>query len=624
MTDTSTASTRQFQAEARQLLHLMTHSLYSNREIFVRELISNAADACDKLRYQALKEPELLAEDAELKIRILVDEKKKTLTFIDSGIGMNMEEVHQNIGTIASSGTAKFFEQMTGDERKDSALIGQFGVGFYSAFIVAKQVEIFTRKAGLGADQGVHWSSTGDADYIAEPAVLNERGTRIVLHLKNDAKEFLDAWRLKGIVRKYSEHIATPIQFAEAKDTANHETLNSATALWTRPRNEIAEDDYRAFYRQLSHDFADPLLWSHNRVEGRLDYTSLLFVPARASADLWRREGIRGLKLYIRRTFVLDDAEQFLPPWLRFIKGVLDANDLPLNVSRELLQDAPQVEKIRTALTKRVLDLLAKTAKSDGETYQKFWNEFGSVIKEGLVEGGEHSEKLLGLLRCASTLGDAGVQNVSLQQYLDRMPEGQEKIYFLTGDSSANLTRSPLLESFRKAGTEVLLLADPVDEWVMSALTEFQGKHFQDVARGDLDQPASDAEAEDKAETSADAPAIVTRIKDVIEEQVSAVRVSRRLVDSPSCLVLNEFDMGHQMRRVMQASGQQFPEAKPVLEINPTHPLIQQMEQEANEDRFADFARLLLDNARIAGGELPLDSGAYLERLNRYLLRSPE
>ena len=622
MTETTRQETRQFQAEAKQLLHLMTHSLYSNREIFLRELISNASDACDKWRFEALANADLLSDGEELRVRITIDAKKRLLTIEDNGIGMSWQEVIDNIGTIASSGTSKFLENLSGDQKKDSALIGQFGVGFYSAFIVADRVELFTRRAGSNSGEGVHWTCTGEAEYEIAACDKEQRGTRVVLHLKKDMKEFSDNWRIRSIITKYSEHIAIAVQMKnDDGGEETFETINAAVALWTRPRNEVSEDEYKAFYRQLTHDFKDPLLWSHNRVEGKLDYTSLLYVPAKAPADLWRREGARGLKLYIRRTFVLDDAEQFLPSYLRFIKGVLDTNDLPLNVSRELLQDSPQVTKIRSALTKRVLDLLAKTAKKGGDAWQELWNEFGPVLKEGVVEDPDSQAKLVDIYRFATTHQVGAEQNQSLADYVSRMQDNQEGIYYLTGESHSVLSRSPLLESFRKAGLEVILLSDGIDEWLMSNLTEYESKKFVDVARGDLklDGKKDDSEADSEDKQAEESP-LVARLKSVIGDQLADIRVSTRLVESPSCLVLGEFDLSLQMRRLMEASGQKMPESKPVLEINPDHPLVQRMQSQDDEARFEDLALVLLDQARLANGDKPVDPAAYVQRINRLLL----
>ncbi len=633
MSEVKSSETREFQTEAKQLLHLMTHSLYSNREIFLRELISNASDACDKLRFEALNNADLLEDSPNARVRIDLDEKKKTITISDNGIGMSRQEVIDNIGTIASSGTAKFVDQLSGDEKKDSALIGQFGVGFYSAFIVADQVDVYTRRAGADASEGVHWSCTGEAVYEIEAADIPERGTTVVLKLKKGMKEFLDEWNLKTIIRKYSDHIAIPVEMKspppapaaegeEAPELPEYSVINAAVALWARSRTEVSDDEYQEFYRQLTHDFQEPLLWSHNKLEGKLDYTSLLFVPSVAPADLWRREGARGLKLYVKRTFILDDAEQFLPMYLRFVKGVLDTNDLPLNVSRELLQDSPQVTKIRNALSKRIVDLLAKTAKKDSEKYLKFWDAFGPVLKEGVVEDPENQKKLADLFRFTSTHGESAAQDQSLANYVERMPETQQKIYFLIGDSPELVARSPLLESFRKAGTEVLLLSDGIDEWLMSNLTEYQEKSFQNIARGDLAEDLGEKkeDSSDEAKEEETESPLIGRVKTLLDTQVDQVRASKRLVDSPSCLVLNDFDMGAQMRRIMEASGQKLPESKPILEINMEHPLVERMDKEADEERFADLAQILFDQAKLGNGETLADPTAYVQRINKLLL----
>ena len=637
-TNTSTkqnAETREFQTEAKQLLHLMTHSLYSNREIFLRELISNASDACDKLRFEALNNASLLEDSPDTRVRIDIDEKKKTISISDNGIGMSRQEVIDNIGTIASSGTAKFMAEMSGDEKKDSALIGQFGVGFYSAFIVADKVDVFTRRAGTEASEGVHWSCTGEAEYEIESADIPERGTKVVLKLKKDMKEFLNDWNLKTIIRKYSDHIAIPVEMksetpatqdaeegADVSEVPEYSAINAAVAMWSRPRTDVSEDEYKEFYKQLSHDFMDPLLWSHNKLEGKLDYTSLLYVPTVAPADMWRREGARGLKLYVKRTFILDDAEQFLPMYLRFVKGVLDTSDLPLNVSRELLQDSPQVTKLRNALSKRIVDLLAKTAKKDDEKYQKFWDAFGPVLKEGVVEDPENQKKLADLFRFATTNSDSNTQDQPLSAYIERMQENQEKIYYLIAETPELAARSPLLESFRKAGIEVLLLSDGIDEWLMSNFTEYQEKSFQNIARGDLSEDLGEKKSEsdeENKEEEAEHP-LLERVKTLLDTQVDSVRTSKRLVDSPSCLVLNEFDMGAQMRRIMEASGQKMPETKPVLEINMEHPLVERMDKETDEDRFGDLAQILFDQAKLGNGEALSDPTAYVQRINKLLL----
>ena len=626
MSNTAAPEKREFQAEAKQLLHLMTHSLYSNREIFLRELVSNAADACDKLRFEALANPGLMEQGDELKIRIEIDEKKKTLSIEDNGIGMSRDEVIENIGTIARSGTARFIEELSGDQKKDASLIGQFGVGFYSAFIVANRVELESLRAGDEPEKAVYWSCDGEAEYEVSEGKRETRGTRITLHLKKDMKEFLQTWQVRSIVSRYSGHLATPVQMkneSDQEDASEWDTINEAQALWTRPRTEISDEQYRDFYRQLTHDFRDPLLWSHNRVEGKLDYTSLLYIPANAPGDLWRREGVRGLKLYIRRTFVLDDAEQFLPMYLRFVKGVLDSSDLPLNVSRELLQQSPQVDKLRSALTKRVLDMLKKAAKKDDDKWKTIWKEFGSVLKEGLVEEPENREKLMDLLRFATTQDGSAEQAHSLADYISRMPEGQDRIWYITGDSHAVVSKSPLLESFRKRGIEVLLLSDGIDEWLVAQLDEYEGKRFADVARGELEEDPADKDQVGDSKKDQASSDLVEKLQKQLELRVSEVRLSRRLIDSPSCLVLGEHDMGAQMRRVLEASGQAIPQSSPVLEINGDHPLVKRLESIEDETRFGDLCEVLYDQARLASGEKPEDPAAYVNRINRLLLELP-
>ena len=626
MTVESQKETLGFQTEVKQLLHLMIHSLYSNREIFLRELISNASDACDKLRFAALKDDSLYEDDADLKIRLDYDEKAGTITVADNGIGMNRDDVIANLGTIAKSGTAEFLKQLSGDEKKDSKLIGQFGVGFYSAFIVADKVDVFTRRAGTPAEEGVHWESRGDGEFSIEPVNRAQRGTEIVLHLKKDAREFANGWKLRSLVKKYSDHISFPVVMkAEGDDDKKEEkdeTVNNATALWTLPRTEIKDEEYKAFYKHIAHDFEDPLTWSHNKVEGKLDYTSLLYIPKRAPFDLYNREAPRGLKLYVQRVFIMDDAEQFLPLYLRFTKGVIDSNDLSLNVSREILQNNDTVESIRNALTKRVLDMLAKLAKKQPEDYQTFWNEFGNVLKEGPAEDFANREKIAGLLRFASTHTGEATQNVSLDDYIGRMKEGQKKIYYLTADSFTAAKSSPHLEVFRKNGIEVLLLSDRIDEWMMGYLTEYDGKPFQDIARGDLDlgdiQTEEDKQQQEKA--SEEHKALLDRIKAALDDRVQEVRATNRLTDSPACLVVGQFDMGAQMRKIMEAAGQKVPESKPIFEINVEHPLVQRLEQESSDERFNELAAVLFDQATLASGQQLKDPGSYVSRLNRLLL----
>lgn len=626
MTVESQKETLGFQTEVKQLLNLMIHSLYSNKEIFLRELISNASDAEDKLRFAALKDDSLFENDPELKIRLDCDAEKNTVTLSDNGIGMGRDDVVQNLGTIARSGTAEFLKQLSGDEKKDSKLIGQFGVGFYSSFIVADAVEVFTRRAGAPVEEGVHWESKGDGEFTIENVDLNERGTTIVLHLKDDAKEFADGFRLRNLVKKYSDHISFPVvmksESEEEGEKGKDETVNDATALWTLSRSEIKDEEYKEFYKHISHDFEDPLTWSHNKVEGKLDYTSLLYIPGRAPFDLYNREAPRGLKLYVQRVFIMDDAEQFLPLYLRFTKGVIDSNDLSLNVSREILQNDSTVDSIRTAVTKRVLDMLSKLAKKQPEQYQQFWNEFGTVLKEGPAEDFSNREKIGGLLRFASTHTGEETQNVSLDEYIGRMKEGPSKIYYITADNFMAAKSSPHLEVFRKKGVEVLILSDRIDEWMMGYLNEYDGKQFQDVARGDLDlgEVETEEDKKHKEEAAEEHKNLLERIKTALDDRVQDVRVTNRLTDSPACLVVGDFDMGAQMKKIMEAAGQKVPDSKPIFEINVDHPLVQRLESEQGEDRFKELSAVLLDQATLASGEQLQDPGAYVSRLNRLLL----
>ncbi|WP_369300470.1 MULTISPECIES: molecular chaperone HtpG [unclassified Pseudomonas] len=619
-----------FQTEVKQLLHLMIHSLYSNKEIFLRELISNASDAVDKLRFEALSKPELLEGGAELKIRVSFDKDAKTVTLEDNGIGMSREDAITHLGTIAKSGTADFMKNLSGDQKKDSHLIGQFGVGFYSAFIVADKVEVFSRRAGLDASEGVHWSSKGEGEFEIATIDKADRGTRIVLHLKSGEDEFADGYRLRNIIKKYSDHIALPIELpkeqaaveGEEKPAQEWEVVNRASALWTRPRTEVKDEEYQEFYKHIAHDYENPLSWSHNKVEGKLEYSSLLYVPARAPFDLYQREAPKGLKLYVQRVFVMDQAESFLPLYLRFIKGVVDSNDLSLNVSREILQKDPIIDSMKSALTKRVLDMLEKLAKNEPEQYKSFWKNFGQVMKEGPAEDFANKEKIAGLLRFASTLGDDGEQVVSLAEYLARAKEGQDKIYYLTGETYAQVKNSPHLEVFRKKGIEVLLLTDRIDEWLMSYLSEFDGKTFVDVARGDLDLGNLDSEEEKKeAEEVAKAKeGLVERIKSALGDAVSEVRVSHRLTDSPAILAIGEQDLGMQMRQILEASGQKVPDSKPIFEFNPAHPLIEKLDGEQSEERFGDLSHILFDQAALAAGDSLKDPAAYVRRLNKLLV----
>jgi len=623
-----------FQTEAKQLLHLMIHSLYSNKEIFLRELISNASDAIDKLRFAALAEDSLLEGDGDYRVHVDVDKEANTITISDNGIGMSRDEVVENLGTIAKSGTAAFMESLTGDQQKDSQLIGQFGVGFYSAFIVADRVEVHTRKAGTSPEEGVLWESHGESEFSIESKEKPARGSSITLYLKTDCDEFADDFRVRSVIKKYSDHISVPVMMvkppapsaeddeAEVTESAEveYEAVNAATALWTRSRSDISDEEYNEFYKHVSHDFEEPLNWSHNRVEGKLEYTSLLYIPRRAPFDLWNREASRGLKLYEQRTFIMDDAEQFLPMYLRFVKGVIDSNDLPLNVSREILQQDAAVDSMRSAVTKRVLDMLSKLAKSDD--YATFWSEFGQVLKEGPAEDFANKEKIAKLLRFATTHTDTETQDQSLEDYVGRMQEGQDKIYYVVAENFNTAKSSPHLEFFRKKGIEVLLLADRVDDWLMNHLQDFDGKQFQDVARGALDLD-SDTE-EEKAEQEKlqkESEALVERMAKVLEDKVAEVRATARLTESAACLVVGDFDMGAQMRRIMEAAGQEVPESKPILEINPGHPLLTMLDQEPDEDRFADLTSIIFDQANLAeGGQLD-DPAAYVSKLNKLLLQ---
>ncbi len=620
-----------FQAEVSKLLHLMIHSLYSNPEIFLRELVSNASDAADKLRFEALSQPELLADDPELGIWLDVDSDAGTITLRDNGIGMSRDEVVHNLGTIARSGTAEFLGSLSGDEKKDSQLIGQFGVGFYSAFVVADRVTLESRRAGLSAGEGVRWESEGTGEFTVEAAELAQRGTRITLHLRDSAREFADAWRLRGIINKYAEHIALPVhlrQPAEDKEGAAeagaYEVINQARALWTCPRSEIKDDEYQAFYKHIAHDFEDALSWSHNKVEGKLEYTSLLYVPGRAPFDLYQRDGVRGLKLYVQRVFIRDDAEQFLPLYLRFIKGVVDSNDLPLNVSRELLQSSEIIDSMKSALTRRSLDMLAKLA-DDGEAYAKFWAAFGQVLKEGVGEDFANKDKVAKLLRFASSSHGEGAATVALADYVARFREGQDTIYYLTADNYTTARQSPHLEIFRKKGVEVLLLTDRIDEWMMSHLTEFDGRKLQHIGKGEVDlakiavAEGESAEPELSEAQSQQAETVVARLQQVLGERVKSVRITNRLSESPTCLVLDAFDPGFQMRQLMEAAGQKLPEVKPILEINPTHRLIDRLASESDEARFADLAQVLLDQAALAEGAQLEDPAAYVQRVQRLL-----
>ncbi len=614
-----------FQTEVKQLLKLMIHSLYSNRDIFLRELISNASDANDRLRFESIARPELLAEEAELKIWIDTDAAGNgTVTVRDNGAGMNREEAISHLGTIAKSGTASFFQQLSGDQQKDSQLIGQFGVGFYSAFIVAERVEVFSRKAGDPAASGVRWESSGEGEFDVETVDLDTCGTRIVLHLKPEAKEYADGFRLRSLIRRYSDHIGFPILMQKAGEASlEYETVNQAQALWTMPRSEIKDEEYKQFYQHLSHDFSEPLLWSHNRVEGRREYTSLLYVPSRAPFDLWQREAPRGLKLYVKRVFIMDDAEQFLPLYLRFVKGVLDSSDLPLNVSREILQHDAEVEAIRSGLTKRVLELLSKLAADDADKYAAFWKEFGTVLKEGVAEDPANRDKILPLLRFASTHESVDDPKVSLTQYVQRMKTDQEHIYFLIADSVAAARSSPYIEQLKEHGIEVLLLSERIDAWITEQFDKFESKHFKNAARGDLNLGKLETEFDRLRKESdlKESKGLLKRVKDALGDKVSEVRVGTRLKDSPTCLVVGEHEPDAAMRRLLEATGQKMPPSKPVLEMNVSNALVKYLDQESDAERFGELATLLYEQAALVEGDRignPID---YVQRLNRLLIR---
>jgi len=620
VSDTSDRETLGFQTEVKQLLQLMIRSLYSNKEIFLRELISNASDAADKLRFEALAAPELLEDDSELRINIAFDAEARTLSVADNGIGMSREELIANLGTIARSGTAEFLQKMSGDEKHDASLIGQFGVGFYSAFIVADKVEVATRRAGLEADKAVRWTSAGEGDFTVESAAIENRGTTVTLHLKDSEAEFLESFRLESLIRKYSDHIGFPVLLKNAaEDKEEAKTVNSATALWTRSRSDISDDEYKEFYKYLSHDFVDPLGWSHNRVEGKREYVSLLYIPGAAPFDLWNREVPKGLKLYVQRVFIMDDAENFLPLYLRFIKGVVDSADLPLNVSREILQHSPHLDAMRSALTRRAIDLLRGMAKDTPENYEKFWQECGQTLKEGVVEDQENREKLMPLLRFTTTHSDSDKQDQSLHDYVSRAIDGQDKIYYLLSDSLATAKSSPHLEQLQAKGLEVLLLHDRIDPWMVDHFGEFDGKAFQDVGRGQLALPEGDAEKIQEVMNDEHKP-LLKKIKQILKDRVEAVNISQRLVDSPACVVTTEQDLTPQLRRMLEASGQQLPESKPILEINIEHPLVTRLSSETDDKRFGELSNIVLDHALLAEGAQLESPADYVQRMNRYLL----
>ncbi len=616
-----------FQAEVRELLRLMIHSLYSHREIFLRELISNASDANDKLRFLALSDPALLARDGELAIWIEADPAANTLTIRDNGIGMSREEAISHLGTIAKSGTAEFFKRLTGDQQKDAQLIGQFGVGFYSAFIVAERVEVLTRRADLEPGAAVRWESSADGEFTVETITRSERGTTVILHLKSDAREYAEPFRLRALVRRYSDHIGFPVRMRkEGEASIEYENVNQAQALWTRPRADIKDEEYRDFYRHVAHDDSDPLAWSHNRVEGKREYTSLMYLPARAPFDLWQREAARGLKLYVRRVFIMDDAEQFLPLYLRFIKGVVDSNDLPLNVSRELLQQDHEVEAMRSALTRRALEMLAKLAKDEPDKYQQFWREFGRAFKEGLAEDPGNRERLLPLLRFASSANSENEERVSLADYVGRMRPGQERIYYIIAESIEAARASPHLELLQQKQVEVLLMGDRVDEWVMGRIGEYEGKRFKDVTRGELELGGL-AESADKAridEERKENKALLKRFKDALGDKVLEVRISERLRDSPAVLVRGEAELSAAMRRVLAANGQSVPASAPVFELNVTHPLVRYMDKLKEPESFGELASVLYDQASLADEGQLANGAEFARRLNKLLVRLVE
>ncbi|QTL41769.1 molecular chaperone HtpG [Xenorhabdus budapestensis] len=620
--------TRGFQSEVKQLLQLMIHSLYSNKEIFLRELISNASDAADKLRFRALSAPELYENDAELRVRLALDQEKKTITISDNGIGMTRDEVIDNLGTIAKSGTKAFLESIGSDQAKDSQLIGQFGVGFYSSFIVADKVTVRTRAAGAKTEQGVFWESTGEGDYTVADIEKTDRGTEITLHLREGESEFLNDWRLRSIIGKYSDHIALPVEIEtqtknEEDDsvTVAWEKINKAQALWTRGKAEISDDEYKEFYKHISHDFTDPLSWSHNRVEGKQEYTSLLYIPSQAPWDLWNREHKHGLKLYVQRVFIMDEAEQFMPNYLRFVRGLIDSNDLPLNVSREILQDSSITRNLRSALTKRVLQMLDKLAKDDAEKYQTFWQQFGLVLKEGPAEDGGNKEAIAKLLRFATTYNDSSSQTVSLEEYISRLAEGQEKIYYITADSYAAAKNSPHLELFRKKGIEVLLLSDRIDEWMMSYLTEFDGKSFQSVSKADesLDKLADENKAEQEEEDKKLEP-FIERVKTLLGERVKEVKLTHRLTDTPAIVTTDANGMTTQMAKLFAAAGQSVPEVSYNFELNPEHNLVKRAADIQDDAQFADWIELLLDQALFAERGTLNDPNQFIRRMNQLLL----
>ncbi len=628
----SQQETRKFETETQQLLHLVAHALYSNKEVFMRELISNASDAAEKLRFEAISNDKIYEGDGDLKIKVDFDKDKKTISISDNGIGMSRQDVIDNLGTIASSGTKKFIENLTGDSSKDSQLIGQFGVGFYSAFVVADKVSVTTRKAGEKPEDGVYWESTGEGEYVIQNIEKADRGTTIVLRLKEEEEEFLDHWRLRSIITKYSDHIVLPIEMkrlAEGKEdenekTASNEIVNQATALWARPKREVTEEQYKEFYKHVSHhDMEDPLAWSHNRVEGKLQYISLLYIPGKAPFDLWMRERNHGLKLYVQRVFIMDETEKLLPLYLRFVRGVLDSSDLPLNVSRELLQSNKVIESMKAASTKRVLDMLEKMAENEPEKYQTFWDEMGNVLKEGPAEDFANKDRIAKLLRFATTNNDTPIQNQSFADYVSRMKDGQDKIYYVTGESYEMVKNSPHLEFFKKKGVEVLLLSDRIDEWLVNHLTEFEGKQLQSITHDSVDFEKFEDKKDKKEQkkVKSEFKSVTEKMKEVLSDKVEDVRTSERLTDSPACLVASSNDMSLHMKQMMEAMGQKLPETKPIMEINPSHPIIKRLKDKDIDDaKFNDWANVMFDQAFLAEGGQLKDPAQFVKRLNDLLV----
>jgi molecular chaperone HtpG len=637
MSEVAQKETHGFQTEVKQLLNLMIHSLYSNKEIFLRELVSNASDAADKLRFEALSNGDLYENDADLKVRIGFDKDEHTITISDNGIGMTREDVIEHLGTIAKSGTAEFFSKLSGDQAKDSQLIGQFGVGFYSAFIVAEKVVVRTRKAGVEANKAVQWESAGEGEFTIADITKETRGTEVILYIKEEDREFVDNHKLRSTITKYSDHIGMPVEMwkegtPESEDDEGNkveavegewEGITKATALWTRDKSEVTEDEYKEFYKHISHDWEEPVTWSHNKVEGNNEYTSLLYIPKKAPWDMWNRDRQRGLKLYVQRVFIMDDAEQFMPTYLRFVKGLVDSNDLPLNVSREILQDSKVTQALRKGCTSRVLKMLERMGKKDKETYQTVWNEFGQVLKEGPAEDMDNKDQVLKLLRFSSSHEDSEVQNVSLEDYKERMKEGQDKIYYIVTDSFEASKNSPHLEIFRKKGIEVLLMHDRMDEWMMGHVTEFEGTQFQSVTRGDLNLDDMDDEETKKAkeETAKEYESFVERVKESLGDQVAEVRVTDRLTNSPSCVVAGANDMGSQMAKLMEQMGQPAPESKPIFELNPDHELVKVVADEQDDDQFKQWSQVLLDQALLAERGNLKDPGTFVQRMNSLMVK---